>query len=297
MAHDIDMAALTDELHQGIGHDTRTNLAAVICFLTASAVKAEIVAVLDDCLVATTTQGHFDTQGSKVIAFLKGSTVHTHTDGNGCRYARRTRDLMDALQQGELVGNRLLQIPFFKKKQVAVSLQLSQQAAKAFRPGRDGIAQLCIQTGNGRFRQVLGQFLIIIDQNDGHHRTGTDIFIPDLIKLRQIHKVQHTQQQAPAVLCTDGRSVNTIPAAVQRHILGTFRLSGSQTFRGKLRQNFLQLLLHHGIGIAGQFTEAVICPDDAAVTQTHQHRRQRAFSFGSRFQCMDGLIRLLQVFL
>ena len=200
---------------------------------------------------------------------------------------------MDAFQQRELIFNGLFQIPFFKNEQVSVSLQFSQQAAETVCPCGNGIAQFGIHAGNGTFRQILRQFLIVVNENQRHHRTGADIFIPDLIQFRQIHKIQHRQHGAPVVLCPDGGTVNPVTAAAEGHILRTLGLAGCQPFGGKVRKDFIQLLFHHGIGITGQFTEPVIGPDNAAVSQTNQHRRQRTFALGSRFQGIGSFLNIL----
>ena len=171
MAHNIHMTALTDELHQRIGGHTGTHLAAVIGLLAAASVEIKIEPVLDDGLVAAAAQRHFNTQGCKVVSFLKGLTVHTQTDGNRCGQAGGTGNFMDAFQQGELLRHSPFQITLFKHKQIAVSFQLAQKALEPLRPGSDFIAQFGIHAGNGTFRQILGEFLVIVDEDNGHHRT------------------------------------------------------------------------------------------------------------------------------
>ena len=85
---------------------------------------------------------------------------------------------MDVLQQGEFILNGMVQVPLFKDEQEAAAFQLAEQSTVALGPFCDGIVELGIQGRNTAFRQILDQFLIIINEDDGNHRTGTDIFIP-----------------------------------------------------------------------------------------------------------------------
>ena len=99
MAHDEHVAALSNQFHQGVGGDTGTHLAAVIRLPVASAVEAEVEAVLHHGLIAATAQSHFDTQSRKVVAFLKIHAVHAQTDGDGGLKSRGAGDLVDLFKQ------------------------------------------------------------------------------------------------------------------------------------------------------------------------------------------------------
>ena len=184
----------------------------------------------------------------------------------------------------------MLQVPLFKDEQETVALQLAQQTAVPFRPLGNGVVQAGIEGGNGAFCQIFGQFFVVINQNDGDHRTGADIFVPDLVQFCQIAEVQRAQHGAPAVLCPDGGAVDPVAPVTQRRVFGAFGFSGFQPVQGKVRQDFFQLLLHHGVGIAGQLAEAVVGPDDHPVAQPDEHRGQGAFSLRGGFQGVgDGL--------
>ena len=200
---------------------------------------------------------------------------------------------MDLLQQRELILGGPLQIPLLKDEQEPVALKLAQQSVVTVSPLGDGVAQLGVQRGDGVFRQVLGQLLIVVDEDDGYHRPGADIFIPDLVKLRQIAEIQHPQHSALAVLSPDSSAVDPIAAGAQRHILGALGFAGSQPVRAEAGKNLIQILLHHGIGIPCQLAEAVVGPDNAAVSQPGQYRRQRAFPLAGGLHGVGSILNIL----
>ena len=272
MTHDVHPAALADELHQGVGCDTGAHLAPVVRFLAAAAVEGKVDAVLDHRLVTAPAQGHFNAQGRKIIGFLKVHRIHTQTQGNGGRQAGGVGNLMDGFQQGKLVLNGVGQIPLFKDKQKPAALQLPQQTAVALCPFGDGVVELGVHGGDTAFAEVADQLLIVVNEDNGHHRTGTDILVPHLVQLCQVAEVHHPQHGAAAVLGPDHRAVDPVAAILDGGIVGTFGFAGSQPIRGEVGKYLPQLMLHHGIGNAGQAAETVICPNNAPVCQPNHHR-------------------------
>ena len=293
MAHDEHMAALTDELHQGVGGNPGANLAAVVRLGAAAAVEGEVQPVLNDRLVAAPAQGHFNAQGREVIALLKIRAVHAQANGDGSRQSGGADHLMDLLQQRELILGSPLQIPLLEDEQEPVALELAQQSVVAVGPFGNGVTQLGVQGGDGVLRQVLGQLLIVVNEDDGYHRPGADIFVPNLVQFRQIAEIQDPQHGALAVLGPDGSAVDPIAARAQRHILGALGFSGGQPVRAEAGKDLIQILLHHGIGIPRQLAEAVIGPDDAAVSQPGQHRRQRALPPAGGLQGVGSILNIL----
>ena len=66
VAHDEDLAGLRDELGQRSGHDAGFHARVPLGLLRASAVEREVIAVLDDGLIAAPGQGHVDGQIGKL---------------------------------------------------------------------------------------------------------------------------------------------------------------------------------------------------------------------------------------
>ena len=293
MSHNEHPAALADQLHQRIGRHTGTHLAAVIRFPVPSAVEIEIDPVFDDRLVAAPAQRHLDAQRGKIIAFLEALAVHAQTDGNGGGQAGGIDDLVNVLQQRELIFLRPFQIPLLENKQETVALQPAEQSAVALRPPGDGLVELGVQGGNGAFRQVFGQFFIVVDENDGHHRPGADILVPHLIQLRQVGKIQHAQHGAPVVLRPDGGAVYPVAAVSQNRVVGAFRFSCGEPVQGEVRQHLLQPKLGHGVGVPRQLAETVVAPDDVPIPQADHHRRQWRFPAAGGLQGIGGGLDIL----
>ena len=70
----------------------------------------------------------------------------------------------------EFLPDGSVQIPFLKDKQEAVSLNAAKQAIVAIRPFCDHIVQLCVQIICGTLGQILGQLLVIVNEDQRHHR-------------------------------------------------------------------------------------------------------------------------------
>ena len=291
MAHDEHMAGLPDQFHQGVAGNAGADLAPAVCLLGAAAEEGKVQTVFDNCLVTAAAQGHLDGKGSKIVTFFKISAVNTQAEGNGGRQAGRVDHLMDILQQGELLLLGMLQMPLFKHQQVTVSLQLAQQAVIGLRPGGDGIVDLSIHGGNGGFGQVHGQFLVVIHQNNGHHRTGTDILIPDLIHFRQIAQVQNAEIGAHHIVCPDGTAVNTVAAGADGHIVGILGLAGSQPVHADAGQHIGNILLGDLLAVAGNGGKPVAGPDDAVIPQPDQRHGQGIFrNFAGDIRGSGGIL-------
>ena len=128
MAHHKYLAALSDELGQGIGRNPGADLGAVVRFLGAAAVEGEIIPVLDDRLIPAPGQGHLNAERSKIIALFKADAVPSNSQGDGSGNPGGTDHLANFLQEVELVLNGHLQIPDLKHKEEPVSLQPPEQA-------------------------------------------------------------------------------------------------------------------------------------------------------------------------
>ena len=281
MTHDEHMITLGNELHKRVGGNTGTHLAAVIGFLAAAAVKIEIEPILDNGLIAAPAQSHFDAQSRETVALFKIRAVYAHAHGNRGRQSGGADNPVNILQQGELVGFGSFQIPALKNEQKTVPLQPPQKPFIVLRPAGNGIVQPGVQVGNGAFRQVLGHFFVIINEDDGNYRAGADVFVPHLVELCQVTEIQHTQ---PVSGGAQQSAVQPVPAASKGNILGRFVLSGCQKNQRNTRDQIGNLLIHRILQGTAELRKAVVFPDNAAVFHADHHRRKGTVSFGNALQ-------------
>ena len=280
VAHDEHLAALADELHEGIGGDTAADLAVALSFFGAAAVEVEIHPVLHNSLVAAAAQGHFNGKRCELVGLLEGLRIHTNTDGHrGCQ-AGGVGDLVNILQQGEFAVHQLLQIPLFKDEQEAVALQAAKQAVIVLGPVGDGIVDAGIHGRGSALAHVLGQFLVVVHHDQADHRAGADILIPDLIKLGQVGKVQHAQAGGMGILGLDHRTVNTVAALLQGHIVGILGLAVQKPLAIEAGKHIRNSALGHGILEAGELDKIVIHIDDALVAQAGDHHGEGNLAAG-----------------
>ena len=278
VTHDVNVAGFGDELHQGIGGDPGAHLAPVVDLLAPSAVEGEVQPILDDRLIAAAAQAHLHCQSGELIALLKGGAVHAQTEADGRRQPGGVGDRVHLLQDGELVGDGILQIPLLEDQQIAVALHAPQQSVVVLRPGGDGLVDVGVEVGGGGFGQVLGQLLIVVDEDDGNNGTGTDILVPDLVQLRQVGKVQRRQKGAVAVVGVDGVAVDAEAAAIDGHIEGILLLAVCQPVHLEIRDQVGDLLLVHPLPEAADAHEGIVRPDQRAVAHAHQRHGEGSAS-------------------
>ena len=291
MTHDEHLAAVADQLHQGVGRDTGTNLASAVSFLGAAAEEGKVQTVLDHSLVTATAEGHFDGQRCEIVAFLKILAIHTQTDGNGSSQTGRIDDTMHILQHGEFVLHCIIQVPLFKHQQITVTLHLTQQTVINLCPGGDGIIDICVHGGNRAVRQVHGQLFIVIHQNDGHDGTGTDVFIPHLVHLRHIAEVNHAHHHTGMLLRMYQSAIDPIAAGTEFHIVRIFALAVGQPFHADAGQKLVNGLFRQSLFHAGQGHETIAGPNHAVITQTDHSHGQRAFgAIGGKIRGFKSLL-------
>ena len=135
---------------------------------------------------------------------------------------------MNIFQKRELIVDSALQVPLFKHEYKAVLFQTAQKAMIAFRPFGKHIIDLGVEQGDGALGQVLGQLFVVIHQNNGYHRAGTDILIPNLIQLCQIRKVDNAKASAFHIFSNQGSTVDTVAVTLQLYIIRMLCLAGRQ---------------------------------------------------------------------
>ena len=190
------------------------------------------------------------------------------------------------------MGDGVLQIPFFKHEQEAVLFQPPQQAAVRLRPAGDDLVELGVQGGDGALGQILGQLLVVVHHDDGHHRAGADVFVAHLVQLGQIVQIDHAHQGG-ARLLLHRRAEQAVAAAGQLQLLGALGAARDQPVHADAGEHILQLVIDGGEGQPRQLRESGVAPDHVLIPQLHQHRREGACALAGALQGIGGALQIL----
>lgn len=135
-------------------------------------------------------EGHFNAQRSEIIGFLIGGAVFADAEADGGRHAGGVDDLPDVVEQEEFLFDHARQQVGLKHKKVSVAFDLTEQAARPFCPAPDGVVDGDVEGGDVVVREIIGEFIVIIHQNDGHHRPGPGILLFNGQIFRHIDKIE-----------------------------------------------------------------------------------------------------------
>ena len=203
---------------------------------------------------------------------------------------------MHLLQNGEFVGDGIVQIPLLEDQQVAVALHAAQESVVALRPGGDGLVEAGVEVGGGGLGEVFGQFLKVVDEDDGNNGSGADILVPDQVQVRQVREVQCRQHGLAGVVGPDGGAEDAVAAAVDAHIAGVLPLAGNQPVHLEFGHQVGDLLLVELVPEAAEIHKAVVGPDQRAVAHAHQgHGEGRLAAVGVAQGVGGGLDEGLQL--
>ena len=274
VTHDIDLRGVIHQLPQGIGHHAGLHLRPLLRSLGAAAVELEIHLIAHDRLIAAAAEGHFQRELRVLIQLRQCLGILTHADGKGRMEALAHFNAPHSIQNRKFPIHELLIVLLFKNIEVAVPLGLDQKA----RPGGCPAVDLFVDLGlNGAALGIgadLGHFVVVIHHQNGHHRAGGVVSLPDIVGLGGIHPVgggHHIAAPAPGA---DHRPVDPVAAVVQLHPLGTFLPPLQQPRYGKLRYGVLQLHLKKMLPDSCQLQKGLVGPDDLSGVRPKNHGGQ-----------------------
>lgn len=130
-------------------------------------------------------------------------------------------DLLDRLQQGELVLAVGGQVLLLEDKQVAVPVVPAQQAVGRGNP----LGDLPLNAGADLGAPVVGgvadQLLIVVDGEDGHHRAGGVVLVPDVGQFGDVQPVGGGDEPLLALLArVDQMAEDTVAATADGVLRG-----------------------------------------------------------------------------
>ena len=279
VAHDEDLAGLRDELGQRSGHDAGFHARMPLRFLRASAVEREVVAILDDGLIAAAGQRHLDGEHRKGIVFFKRRAVLADAERDRRGDAGGVLDGADGVQQREFPILKLLQILGFEDEQIAVALDLAADRVQPFCPRADGVVDLCVDLGDGGVRQVVRQFVVVVDEDDGYDRARAHELVADIEHLGHVSEKDGREHDGRrVVLRADIVAVYAVTAAIDGLVTGQLAPSLAEPRGREAGDDAIHRLIARRVGQTCDAVKAGVAPDDLVVRQTddrHGERRPR----------------------
>ena len=249
--------------------------------LVSAAEEGEIVAVLDDRLIAAAGERHFDRQGGEIVILAEIHAVLADADGDGGSNAGGVGHLAHRFEQGELVLRHARQLLRLKQQQEAVALQPPQKPAVFIRPLADAGVDLRVQTGDRRVGQVVGQLVIVVHQDDGEHRTRADVLVAHLKQLRQILQIDHAHNDARlGVPLGQNRARDAEAAVAVAQLAGHRVLAGQEPLHRKAGQNFVDPLRREGVAHTCQLREGLVVPNQLLLVELYERNGEGNIAVG-----------------
>ena len=181
MAHNQHVLAGIEQLAQGCRHDTGLNFGALLDALGHAAIEFVAVFILDSCLVAAASQRHIQRLSGELFSLQKALSVASDTDGEGGRHLVVCVDLAHGIEDGKAFLDDGAHVSLLKRHKVTVLFQLFDDAVVVFDVTFDLILDLAHDLGALVFARALQQLLIVVDEDDGDHRTGGEILLGDAL--------------------------------------------------------------------------------------------------------------------
>ena len=283
MSHDEHTGGVGDQGGQGVGHHAAFDLGALLRLLGAAAVELEGVLIADDRLVAAPGQGHIQRQVGKTEQLLEAVAVLADADGQAGIDAAGVDHGAHRVQHVELLLDELLQILLLKDEQIALTLIAAQQTAGARHPGVQTGVDFGQKVRPLVIRQVLHhQILVVVDDEDGCHRPGCFIHVPDLAHFAHIHPVGGGYEAAAAAPGAGKLAKNQIPPAAEGDLVGMGALALHDPAGLKAGDDRRQLALIELVAalLAGELEKTVVGPDDLAALRAEHEHGQRSLGHG-----------------
>ena len=297
MAHEEHLAAVPDELHQGVGHDTGFDLGALFQLLAAAAVELKGGLGLDNGLVATTGQGHVDAQGRILVQFLQGALAFAHADGQRGAEALAVLHLMDGLQNGELARGELQQAMLLKNKQIPVPLQAADDALGGLGPVVDVPVDVGGKGGFFRLAGVFHQLLIAVDDDESHRRAGALHIVPQTAVFGDIHPEQRGQQGAATAAARPHHvAIDLVFLLAQLHIIGAKGLALHDPAGVKAVEHIGDVGLEQRVLFTADLGEIIVAPDDLAGVHPQDRHGQRKIDHGMLGGVVHGKRQIFHIF-
>ena len=259
VSHDKDGGGGLDQLAQCVGHDPALDLGVPLRLLGTAAVKLKVKPVFDHRLVAAPGEGHLYGKACKVH-HVPEAGVHADADGEGGADAVGADDLVDGVYNGELALAELVQILLLKDAEIPIPVIPGEQPPRRLEPGSDLVLHRGPEAAAGLVVGVADQILIVVDEENGHHRACGKEPLPDLGKAGDVHPVSGGEQAVFFLSRSHSGHMaeDHVVSAIQFIFVGTFRLTVQQPLGGKLGNSGVDLGIKQVLPVAGNVQKTFV---------------------------------------
>ena len=176
----------------------------------------------------------------------------------------------------------MLEIAFLKDKEVAVPVIAEEEPAGGVDPGREPLVDLAAQGGPGGLVGVLHGVLVVVQQQDGHHRLRGEKLLLYLGVLGDLHPVGGGQhgRPAPLLLRADQGTVDQEPPVVQHHLPGTDALALQEPAGIKAGHQGGKGGVEEVLPPVSELEESLIGPDDLVRVRVENDHGQGGVDHG-----------------
>ena len=269
VTHNQHIRAGIEQLHQSRCHDSGLDLGALLNSLRNTAVEFVAVLVFDRCLVAASSQRHIQRLTGKLFCLQKALCIPAYADGKGRGHPAVGVDFSHGIQDGETFLDNAAHIPLLKGNKEAVLLQLFNHAVVVFDITFNLVFDLAHNLRAFIFTRALQQLLVVVDEDDGCHRSGGKVLPCDALELVVVHQIQYIQA---VVLLAGGCVVGGVLVSIVLDSIPLHRTFGLQIDRRKI---FCQAVPKAVAAAKHLFPHLVVVPDDFSASSSGHQNRQR----------------------
>jgi len=240
VAHYETPRRIADKLVERVCHDPGLDLGAGLHLAAAASVKVEIEAVFGDGLIAAAGECHLDAHVGELHVLRKAGAGAADAHGKRGVYAGGAHHPAHLLQYGEFFGDDLLHILFLEQQQIAVAADALYEAADIVAPLGELVLHRVPEIGHHSVRLVFDELLVVVDDQQRHHRAGFLVFKTYIVVIRHVYPVSdaHKGCVLPVLAGADKVAVDLVLASSYLQKSGILVFALHKPFAGEFR--------HHG---------------------------------------------------
>ena len=273
VAHDEHLRGVADQLAERVRDHAALDLGALFDFLAQAAEELEVVAVLDDRLIAAARERHVDGESRELIALRECLAVAADADGERRDNALMVLNIAHFLKNRELSCRELVQLGVLDDEDILVAVVLAHDGARVLDPGGQALVDAGEDVGLFRVGRVLDQLLVVVDGDDRDGRPAGRSVIAQMHEFGAINKMQHHHLSRARLHHAAEYVIDAAPHA-QLARKGGLALDEPAGF--KRRRKLAQTHMRRVRKVAGHIRERLVRPDNlSGRCERHDGRKRR----------------------